>query len=73
MKYSEWLDLQFGKAIIRATRANASGKMTNDAAAQEIAKANARTRHKLAWLKSHPEAETSFDERRAQEYDPDTG
>lgn len=61
MKYSEWIDLQFGHNIIDAIRANASGKMTREQAAQKIATANARTRRKLAWLKAHPEAENSHD------------
>lgn len=61
MKYSEWIDFQFGRNVIEAVRQNASGKITNTQAAAKIANANARTRRKLAWLKSHPEAENSHD------------
>ena len=67
MKYSEWIDLQLGKHIIHAVRQNAAGKLSAADAALEIAQANARTRHKLAWLKSHPEAENAYDNRPPEE------
>ncbi len=61
MKYSEWIDYQFGRHIVQAVRANAAGKLSIEEAALEIARANGRTRRKLAWLRNHPEAETARD------------
>ena len=56
LPYDEWIDFQYGKAIIRAVRDNAAKKITVDEAAMAIALANGKARRKHGWLKNHPEA-----------------